>query len=105
MGGALSVIVLAAFYRTLTWSGFRKSVEGALRVTIMSFLIIFGSATFAQLLAFTGASSGLIKFFLSFDMTPSELLWVMLGIIFFLGCFMDQLSMMLLTAPIFFPLA
>ena len=29
----------------------------------------------------------------------------MIGVIFFLGCFMDQLSMMLLTAPIFFPLA
>ena len=103
--GALSVVVLAAFYRTLTWQGFRKSVEGALRVTIMSFLIIFGSATFAQLLAFTGASSGLIKFFLGFELSPIGMLWVMLGIIFFLGCFMDQLSMMLLTAPIFFPLA
>ncbi len=103
--GALSVMVLAACYGTLNWQAFRKSVEGALRVTIMSFLIIFGSATFAQLLAFTGASSGLIKFFLSFNLTPMELLWVMIGIIFFLGCFMDQLSMMLLTAPIFFPLA
>jgi tripartite ATP-independent transporter DctM subunit len=103
--GALSVVVLAACYRTLTWQGFRKSVEGALRVTIMSFLIIFGSATFAQLLAFTGASSGLIKFFLGFDVSPTGMLFVMLGIIFFLGCFMDQLSMMLLTAPIFFPLA
>jgi tripartite ATP-independent transporter DctM subunit len=103
--GALSVVVVAACYRTLTWQSFRKSVEGALRVTIMSFLIIFGSATFAQVLAFTGASSGLVKFFLGFELSPMGLLWVMLGIIFFLGCFMDQLSMMLLTAPIFFPLA
>jgi tripartite ATP-independent transporter DctM subunit len=103
--GALSVVVVAACYRTLTWAGFRKSVEGALRVTIMSFLIIFGSATFAQVLAFTGASSGLVNFFLGFELSPMGLLWVMVGIIFFLGCFMDQLSMMLLTAPIFFPLA
>jgi tripartite ATP-independent transporter DctM subunit len=103
--GALSVVVLAAFYRTMTWEALRKSLEAALRVTIMSFLIIFGSAPFAQVLAFTGASSGLIQFFLGFELTPMGLLWVMLGIIFFLGCFMDQLSMMLLTAPIFFPLA
>jgi TRAP-type C4-dicarboxylate transport system permease large subunit len=33
------------------------------------------------------------------------MLGIMIGIILFLGCFMDQLSMMLLTAPIFFPLA
>jgi tripartite ATP-independent transporter DctM subunit len=103
--GALSVVVVAACYRTLTWAAFRKSIEGTLRVTIMSFLIIFGSATFAQVLAFTGTSSGLVNFFLGFELTPMGLLWVMIGILFFLGCFMDQLSMMLLTAPIFFPLA
>ena len=103
--GALSVVIVAAAYRTLTWQAFRKSVEGALRVTIMSFLIIFGSATFAQVLAFTGASGGLVKFFLAFDLSPMGLLLVMIGILFFLGCFMDQLSMMMLTAPIFFPLA
>lgn len=103
--GALSVLVVAACYRTLDWRGIRKSLEGTLRVTVMSFLIIFGSATFAQVLAFTGASSGLVKFFLDFQLSPMGLLAVMLGIIFFLGCFMDQLSMMMLTAPIFFPLA
>jgi tripartite ATP-independent transporter DctM subunit len=103
--GAMSVLLLAAAYRGLTWESFRKSVDGALRVTVMSFLIIFGSATFAQLLAFSGASSGLIQHFLGFELAPLGMLLVMIGILFFLGCFMDQLSMMLLTAPIFFPLA
>jgi TRAP-type C4-dicarboxylate transport system permease large subunit len=101
----MSVLLLAAAYRGLTWESFRKSVDGALRVTVMSFLIIFGSATFAQLLAFSGASSGLIQHFLGFELAPLGMLLVMIGILFFLGCFMDQLSMMLLTAPIFFPLA
>lgn len=103
--GALAVLVLAALYRTLTWKACRESLKGALRVTIMSFLIIFGSATFAQILAFTGGSGGLIKFFLAFDLSPMGLMLVMIGIILFLGTFMDQLSMMLLTVPIFFPLA
>ena len=103
--GAVSVMVVAAFYGTMTWTAFRKSLVGALKVTVMAFLIIFGSATFAQVLAFTGASSGLIKFALGFELEPLAMLFVMIGIILFLGCFMDQLSMMLLTAPIFFPLA
>jgi tripartite ATP-independent transporter DctM subunit len=103
--GALSVAVLAACYRTLTWQAIVRSVEGALRVTVMSFLIIFGSATFAQALAFTGASSGLMNWALSFELAPLAMLLAMIGILLFLGCFMDQLSMMLLTAPIFFPLA
>src|SRR3954467_4178695 len=103
--GAVSVIVLAACYGTITWQAFVKSLEGALRVTVMAFLIIFGSATFAQVLAFTGASSGLMNWALGFQLQPLGMLLVMIGVIFFLGCFMDQLSMMLLTAPIFFPLA
>ncbi len=103
--GALSVVVLAACYGEMTWSAWVKSLEGALRITVMSFLIIFGSATFAQILAFTGASSGLMNWALSFELTPMGMLMIMLGMILFLGCFMDQLSMMLLTAPIFFPLA
>src|SRR5204863_14907 len=103
--GALSVIVLAACYGEMTWKALVKSLNGALRVTVMAFLIIFGSATFAQVLAFTGASSGLMYWALRFDVTPLGMLFVMIGVILFLGCFMDQLSMMLLTAPIFLPLA
>ncbi len=103
--GAMSVIALAACYGGMTWKAFLKSLDGALRVTVMAFLIIFGSATFAQMLAFTGASSGLMNWALGFELMPLGMLLVMIGVIFFLGCFMDQLSMMLLTAPIFFPLA
>lgn len=103
--GCLAVMVLAACYRALTWKSFRRSVDAALRVTVMAFLIIFGSATFSQILAFSGASSGLIAWATQFDIPALGMLLVMIGIIFFLGCFMDQLSMMLLTAPVFFPLA
>jgi len=103
--GAVSVIALAACYGELTWKAFIRSLDGALRVTVMAFLIIFGSATFAQVLAFTGASSGLMNWALGFDLSAIGMLLVMIGVLIFLGCFMDQLSMMLLTAPIFFPLA
>jgi tripartite ATP-independent transporter DctM subunit len=103
--GAPSVIALSACYGTVTWSALRKSLVGTLRVTVMAFLIIVGSATFAQVLAFTGASSGLMNWALGFDLPQMGMLLVMIGVILFLGCFMDQLSMMLLTAPIFFPLA
>jgi tripartite ATP-independent transporter DctM subunit len=103
--GAVSVIVLAACYGEMTWKAFVKSLDGALRVTVMAFLVIFGSATFAQVLAFTGGSSGLITWATGFQVTPLQMLYIMIGVIIFLGSFMDPLSKMLLTAPIFFPLA
>jgi tripartite ATP-independent transporter DctM subunit len=103
--GAVSVIVLAACYGDMTWKAFVKSLDGTLRVTVMAFLVILGSATFAQVLAFTGASTGLMNWAISFDVTPIGMLLIMIGVIIFLGSFMDPLSKMLLTAPIFFPLA
>ncbi|WP_143437486.1 TRAP transporter large permease subunit, partial [Hydrocoleum sp. CS-953] len=68
-------------------------------------LIIFGSATFSALLAFSGASSGLIRFATGFELDATVMLLVMFCILLVLGMFMDQLSMMLLTVPVFFPLA
>ena len=103
--GCLGVLLLAIAYRRLTWQGFVASVTGALRVTTMALLIIFGSATFSALLAFSGASAGLIKWATQFALDPTVMLLIMFAILLVLGMFMDQLSMMLLTVPIFFPLA
>lgn len=103
--GALGVLILAAVFRCLTWEAIRKSIVGALRVTLMAFLIVFGSATFSQLLAFSGASSGLIRWSTGFELEPIAMLLVMFGVLLLLGMFMEQISMMLLTVPIFFPLA
>lgn len=103
--GALGVILLALAFRCLTWQALRKSVTGALRVTLMAYLIVFGSATFSQLLAFSGASRGLIGWATGFDLEPIFMLLAMFGVLLILGMFMEQISMMLLTVPIFFPLA
>ena len=103
--GALGVLLLAVLFRCLTWEAVKKSVVGALRVTLMAYLIVFGSATFSQLLAFSGASRGLITWATGFDLDPLMMLMVMFGVLLLLGMFMEQISMMLLTVPIFFPLA
>ena len=103
--GALGVLILAVIFRCLTWEAVKKSVVGALRVTLMAYLIVFGSATFSQLLAFSGASRGLINWATGFELSPLAMLMVMFGVLLLLGMFMEQISMMLLTVPIFFPLA
>ncbi|WP_136659135.1 TRAP transporter large permease [Nitratireductor sp. XY-223] len=103
--GALGVLILALIYRCLTWQAIKASIRGALRVTLMAYLIVFGSATFSQLLAFSGASRGLINWATGFDFDPIFMLLIMFGVLLILGMFMEQISMMLLTVPIFFPLA
>lgn len=103
--GALGVIVLALVYRRMNWTALKESVIGALKVTLMAYIIVFGSATFSQLLAFSGASSGLIHWATSFELAPLMTLLAMFGVLLLLGTFMEQISIMMLTVPFFFPLA
>lgn len=103
--GALSVFILAALFRCLTWEAVWKSLEGALRVTAMTFFIIIGSSTFSQIMAFSGASAGLVGWATGFEVSPMMMLTIMFLVLVVLGMFMDQVSMMMLTLPIFMPLA
>jgi tripartite ATP-independent transporter DctM subunit len=103
--GCLGVIGLLLAYRCFSWSVVWQSLDDAMKVTGMTFLIITASTTFAQVLAYSGASSGMIQWFISFNWTPYAMLAVMVGVILLLGMFMDQLSMMLITLPIFIPVA
>jgi len=103
--GALGVIILGFIYRCMSWEAFKKSVIGTLKVTLMAYLIVFGSVTFSQLLAFSGASSGLIHWATGFDLAPIMMLLCMFGVLLLLGTFMEQISIMMLTVPFFFPLA
>jgi len=103
--GALGIIVLAMVFKGLSVESFRQSVIGALKVTLMAYLIVFGSATFSQLLAFSGASSGLIQWAISFDLSPMLMLLAMFLVLLALGTFMEAISIMMITVPFFFPLA
>ncbi len=103
--GVAGVFFLTLAYRVLSWSAIKASLMDAVKVTAMSFFLIMSSSTFSQLLAFTGASQGLVEWSTGFDLGPTGMLLVMFLVLLVLGMFMDQLSMMLLTLPIFLPLA
>lgn len=102
--GVVSVVVLAALYRSLTFTAIAKALKGSLAVTAMMFLIILGSSTFSQILAFSGATQGLLAWATDFEISRYAMLLALLVILIVLGMFMDQLSMMMLTLPIFIPL-
>ena len=103
--GVISVLLLALAYRCFTWDALTRAVEGTTRVTAMVFLIIIGSSTFSQILTFSGATPGLLSQVTGFEVSPYVMLFFMFLILLFLGMFMDQVSMMLITLPVFIPLA
>ena len=101
--GALVCLIVAAGYRKLTWANFLVSVKQTVRFSVMTLFIICGSITFSQILAFSEASGGLSAAVLGWELTPLMVLIAMLLVLMFLGCFMDQVSMMMITMPLFMP--
>ncbi|GAI18373.1 unnamed protein product, partial [marine sediment metagenome] len=102
--GSVGMVILAAFYGRLSWEMLKKSILGAIRITVMTFMIIAGSMTFSQILAFSGASAGLIEVVTGLAVTPIMILIAMQLVLIFLGCFMDNLSMVMIALPIYLPL-
>ena len=102
--GAIGAILLAAAYKQMNWKLLKECLSGTIRLTTAMFIIIVGSTVFSQILAFSGASSGMIETVLKFSFHPIVLIIIMQLILVFLGCFMDNLSMAMIAIPIFLPL-
>ncbi len=103
--GVLGVMILAALFRSLSYESMKTAVEATVRVAAMVFLILMNSTVFSQMLAFSGASKGLIEWVTSYELHRLIILLMMFVVLILLGMFMDATSMMLITVPIFFPLA
>jgi tripartite ATP-independent transporter DctM subunit len=103
--GVVGVFILAAARRMLTWDAIKKSLQGTIRVAGMVFFILMNSTVFSQLLSLSGAGRGLVAWATGFDVPALVILTAMFLVLILLGMFMDQVSMMLITVPIFYPLA
>ena len=102
--GALATVVLALAYRALTPANLLKALRGAVGVSGMILFIIVGATTFSQILSFSGASSGLVRLITEQGLPPLVVIAAMMLFLIFLGVFVDQVSMMLITLPIFMPI-
>ena len=101
--GALATMVLALAYRALSAGAMLAALRGTVGISGMILFIIVGATTFSQILSFSGASSGLVSMITGQGFPPMVVLAGMMLILIFLGIFVDQVSMMLITLPIFMP--
>jgi tripartite ATP-independent transporter DctM subunit len=101
--GALGSFVLAYLYKGLNWAIVAQTLKSTLGTSCMFLMILTGSTAFSQLMAFTGATGGLASLATSYDISPIWVVIAMQVILLILGCFMEPLSIMMLTVPIYFP--
>jgi tripartite ATP-independent transporter DctM subunit len=102
--GAIATMGLAAVYRVLTPAALMASLRGTVSISAMILFIILGATTFSQILSFSGATEGIVSAIFSQGLSPSAILAGMLLLLIFLGIFVDQVSMMLITLPVFMPI-
>lgn len=101
--GAIGSFILAAVYRKFNLEMVKKSVATCVEITVMAFMIIACSIGFSQLLAFTGVSRSLVELVTGLDIAPVFVVVAMQIILLFLGTFMEQIAMMMITLPIYMP--
>jgi len=102
--GALATMGLAAAYRALTVPALAKALRGTVGISAMILFIILGATTFSQILSFSGATEGIVTTVFSGNLSPFAIIAGMMLLLIFLGIFVDQVSMMLITLPVFMPI-
>lgn len=102
--GAVGSILLSLLYRGMNWEIFKKCLFGTIKMTTFMFIIIMASTIFSQVLAFSGASSGLIQTVVKLKLPPLLVLISMQITLLFLGCFLDNLSIAVIAVPIYMPI-
>jgi len=102
--GAFFTMVLAALYRSLSLANLLAALRGTAAISGMILFIILGATTFSQILSFSGASNGLVELIAGTGLSPMMVIALMLLLLIFLGLFVEQVSMMLITLPIYMPL-
>jgi tripartite ATP-independent transporter DctM subunit len=102
--GAVATVLVAWIYGALSWSNLMRALMGTAGISGIILFIIVGATTFAQILTFSGATNGLVDAIQQAKLAPWMVLAAMLAILLLLGCFVDQVSMMLICLPFFMPL-
>jgi tripartite ATP-independent transporter DctM subunit len=102
--GGLGSCVLAAAYRKLSWPIMKPALLGTINISVMTLTILGAAIGFSQILAYSGASRGLLEFVVKLEVPPLLLIVMIQLVILALGTFMEQIAIMLITLPILIPI-
>jgi tripartite ATP-independent transporter DctM subunit len=101
--GVVGSLILAALQQSLNWHTFRDSLLGATRLYCMIALILAGSAFLTLTMGYLGLPRQLAEWIGGLHLTP---FWLLFGLMLFyilLGCFLDGISMVVLTIGVIQP--
>lgn len=102
--GVLGALILAAATGTLTWETFRDSVLGGARTTCMISFILAGAAFLTAAMGYTGIPRALAEWITAQQFSTIALLVSLTVFFVLMGCFLDGISMVVLTTSVILPM-
>jgi len=102
--GAFGALVFALWRRALTWRTLYAALLESARTTAMLFTILIGALIFAEFINITTMPADLKALVSRFELHPVLVVAAICAIYVLLGTAMEELSMVLLTIPVFFPI-
>jgi C4-dicarboxylate transporter, DctM subunit len=102
--GVFAALVLAAWERALSWKMLRAVFEGTMRTTAMIMLIIIAAQFLNFVLASIGLTDGIGNLIEGLGLGKYGTMVLIVVFYLILGCFMETISMMILTTPFIFPI-
>jgi tripartite ATP-independent transporter DctM subunit len=103
--GAALAIVLAAIKGTLSWRVLREASLSALSGTSSIFMVVIGTVLLGKMMALTGVPEVISKWLLGMGGDQLTVVLMVVVLYLILGCFLDSISILLLTMPIVMPIA
>ncbi len=101
--GVVAMLALSLARRSLSLADFKTSLLQTAETTAFIFLILLGAEVFNAFLAFTQLPTDAATAIAGLGLPPYAILAVLLAVYIVLGAVMDELAMILLTLPVFFP--
>lgn len=102
--GVVLSVVLAWANKSLSWSMLRESLMGATVTSCMIAFILVGAAFLSVSMGFTGIPRHLAAWIAGMDLSPYALLAALTVMFVILGCFLDGISVVVLTTSIIMPM-
>jgi TRAP-type C4-dicarboxylate transport system permease large subunit len=102
--GATVLFVISIFKKKMNWTNLKEALLEAVRISIMVLFLVAGANVFSYFLALTTIPMQISMWAASLDVSPYVIHTIIILIYLFLGCFLDAISMMVLTMPVIYPI-
>ncbi|MCP4577945.1 MAG: TRAP transporter large permease [Deltaproteobacteria bacterium] len=101
--GATVLLLIALFKRKLTWKNLTNALQESVRISVMVLFLVAGANVFSYFLALSTIPMQVAEWAGSLAVSPYVIHTVIIVMYMFLGCFLDAISMMVLTMPVIYP--